>query len=375
MNIGGGANTQSETGGPQGPGAPQTPPGQGWGAPAYLPPVTSAAPDWAALAAENERQHKRRRMLRIGGAAAAVVVVGALVATAIAVAGPDHGKPVAGPSVDRSANPDGPATPDPGAASPAASASASGSPSASPTGTPDASASGKPTAGKPGSSATPGAGAQPAPGLPGLTLANGAAVGPTDGHTGPTLITRAANGDGYAQSPGPLVDTSKSFTVSAVVRNNAPSGGRAIITQGSEGYYSFYLGRDYWDTHNQWVFKIQSAAGNDDHNVRQAFSTAPATTGQWLLLTGVYDATAKKISLYVNGVLQQTTSIPGIWQTNGPTQIGRTKYKGTWTDYWDGSIADVQIWNQALPAGSVSQLQASGGASAGTPAAHSWLLP
>ncbi|GAA4857261.1 LamG domain-containing protein [Kitasatospora terrestris] len=355
----------SDGGGVPGGGTP------GWGG--QLPTVTSAAPDWAALAEANEREHRRKRLWKIGGGAAAVLVVGALVATALAVSRPGGGErhDAAAPTAPVSAAPDGPA---PDSAAPSASASGPASAPASPGASASASPSGSP---RPGKSASAPAGATaPAPPaqLAGLTLGAGASVGTADGHRGPTLDLHGS-ADGNAQSGAPLVDTGKSFTVSAVVRNNAPTGARAVISQGTGGYYSFYLGRDYWGEHNQWVFKIQSAAGNDDRNVRQAFSTATATTGQWLLLTGVYDAGSKKISLYVNGALQQTTAVPGIWQTGGPTQIGRTRWKDQWTDNWDGAIADLQIWNQALAADAVGRLNASGGTSAGAPAAYSWLLP
>ncbi|MFJ8439984.1 LamG domain-containing protein [Kitasatospora griseola] len=351
-------------------------PGGFGGRPSYqLPPVTSAAPDWAALAEANEREHRRRRLrLQIGAGALGVALIGGAVATAVALSGPsDNPKNASAPAV--TAQPDGPASgapsadPGPGPSDPA-SASASASGSAQPSGSASARTGAKPTGsatGKPNA---------PAPTLPGLTLGGGAAVGGTAGHTGPTLVLHG-NADGWADSGSPVVDTSRSFTVSAVVRNNAPTGGRAVVTQGSDSYYSFYLGRDDWGAHNQWVFKVQTTAGAQDNTTYQAFSTAAgvATTGQWTLLTGVYDAGAKKITLYVNGVLQETTPVQGVWQTTGGLQLGRVRYKNTWSDFWDGAIADVQVWDQALPATAVAQLNGSGGTGAGTTAKRSWLLP
>ncbi|MFG2694673.1 LamG-like jellyroll fold domain-containing protein [Kitasatospora sp. NPDC048407] len=93
------------------------------------------------------------------------------------------------------------------------------------------------------------------------------------------------------------------------------------------------------------------------------------------MLTGSYDAGSKKITLYVNGVLQQTTAVQGVWQTTGGLQLGRVRYKNTWSDFWDGAISDVQVWDQALPATAVARLNGSGGTDAGTAAKRSWLLP
>jgi hypothetical protein len=147
------------------------------------------------------------------------------------------------------------------------------------------------------------------------------------------------------------------------------------VSQGTGSYYAFDLGRDYWGTHNQWVFKVQTAAGDSDNTSRLAFSQGPATVGRWTLLTGVYDASAKTISLYVDGTLAQTTAVPGIWQTSGPLQIGRTRYHSAWVDNWNGAIGDIQIWDRALQPSAIAQLTSSTGTSAGVPSAASWLLP
>ncbi|MFJ5922609.1 LamG domain-containing protein [Kitasatospora sp. NPDC092948] len=347
------------------------------GGPHQLPPVTGGGPDWAALAEANEREHRRRRLrLRIGAGALGVALIGGLVAAAVALSGPSD-RPGTGSAPAVTAQPDGPASDSPG---PSDSASASPSPSASASASPSGSAQPSGPASAPaGAKSTDGPAAPPnapAPTLPGLTLGGSASVGSTAGHTGPTLVLHGF-ADGWADSGSPVVDTSRSFTVSAVVRNNAPTGGRAVVSQGSDSYYSFYLGRDDWGTHNQWVFKVQTAAGAQDNTTYQAFSTAAgaATTGRWTLLTGVYDAGAKKITLYVDGVLQQTTAVQGVWQTTGGLQLGRVRYKNTWSDFWDGAISDVQVWNQALPATAVAQLNGSGGTSAGTAAERAWLLP
>ncbi|GAA0661267.1 hypothetical protein GCM10010193_10410 [Kitasatospora atroaurantiaca] len=348
--------------------------GGGGPQPAYLPPVSSSTPDWAALAQQHEREDRRRRMVKIGGAAAGVLVVGGLVAGALAVqksGGDDGKKPSDTAASSLAISPVGPSALPSGAtgsasASPSASATTPGTPSGGPTATKAAGTGPAVPAGPPRLDDR--GGRYP------VTLAASAVVGRTDGHNGPTLVLNSSP-NGYGQAGSAVVDTSKSFTVSAMVRNNAPTGGRAVVTQGSDTYYSFFLGRDYWGTHNQWSFKVQTAAGGQDNTSVEALSKGNATTGQWTLLTGVYDASAKKIQLYVNGELAQTSDVKGIWQTGGPLQIGRVMWKSTWTDYWDGAISNVQVWTQALPAARVAQLSGSGGVSAGVPAYAAWLLP
>ncbi|MFE1321255.1 LamG domain-containing protein [Kitasatospora phosalacinea] len=321
--------------------------------------MSGVTPDRAAFAEAREREERRRRALRAGGSALAVAVVAGLVAGALLLTRPST-TPLAVPT--GTAQPDGPA-PAPSATAPSATAPTgpSSSPSGSPSTAPTASRSGKQPAGTPAA-------------LPGMVLGGGATIGRAEGRTGPAM-TLYGNAVGWADSQTPVVDTTRSFTVSAMVRNNAPTGGRAVVTQGGDSSYSFYLGRDYRGTHDQWVFKVQTAAGAQDSTTYQAFSTAPATTGRWTLLTGVYDASAKKILLYVNGQLQQSTPVTGIWQTTGGLQLGRVRHQSQWTDFWDGAIADVQVWDRALSASAVGRLQGSGGTTAGTAPERSWLLP
>ncbi|MFE0459431.1 LamG domain-containing protein [Kitasatospora sp. NPDC058965] len=300
-------------------------------------------PDWNAMAAEHERAQKRSRLLKIGLGAVAVVAVGGVAAAAVALRGsatPGTRPAAAAGGVPSTATGAGTA----GTPSPATSASPAG-----PQQLPD------------------GQGANP------LTVESSAAVGQSDGHSGPTLVLGGSPA-AFAQTPAAVVDTRRSFTVSAVVRNDAPAGSRSAVSQGSGSYYSFNLGRDYWGAHNQWAFKVQTAAGDADNNTREAFSPANATVGQWTLLTGVYDAQAKTISLYVDGALAQTSKVSGIWDTSGPLEIGRTRYHSAWVDTWNGAIGDVQLWDRALPASAVAQLHTSGGTSTDAPPIASWLL-
>ncbi|MDH6130218.1 LamG domain-containing protein [Kitasatospora sp. GP82] len=329
--------------------------GSGWDRPEQLPPVSGQqwpqnGPDWEALARQHEAEQKKRRMLQIGGSAAAVVVAG-IVTAAIALSSPAHPKRVAAV---------GPATPSASAADSSAPASPATSASVSASASGSASPALAQLVDKYGSNA--------------IVLSKTVKPGQADGHNGPAVLMTGKDTD-HGESNGPVVDTSKSFTVSALVDNNAPKGGECVLSQGSGAYYTFYLGRDDWDIHNQWVFKVQTLPGGEDKNTRQAFSKQPSWTGKWVLLTGVYDASAKSITLYVNGEPQDTIKIDGIWNSASRMQLGRTKYHGAWVDNWDGAISDVLVWNQALSASNVAQLQKSGGTSAGAAPMAGWLLP
>ena len=73
----------------------------------------------------------------------------------------------------------------------------------------------------------------------------------------------------------------------------------------------------------------------------------PVQTGTWYYLLGVHDAQAKTISLYVNGVLQQTTPYTSAWKATGATAIGRGKFAGKPVDFASADIDDVKIFDMA----------------------------
>ncbi|WP_035796234.1 hypothetical protein [Kitasatospora mediocidica] len=171
--------------------------------------ITSAEPDWAALAERHERDSRRRRRLRLlaAGAAATAVVVG-ITATAIVVSGgSDHRAGGATTGVvdalgGRGPSPAGSPTTD-GAASPGTSASSS--PNASPSGAASGAASASPAPGRSASAdvAHPSAGSA-APAGPATTLPD--AVTPTPGAAPKDPLTLISNisTDGAPLDPATL---------------------------------------------------------------------------------------------------------------------------------------------------------------------------
>ncbi|WP_370149782.1 LamG domain-containing protein [Streptacidiphilus sp. EB129] len=299
--------------------------------------MTGSTPDWAGMAEANEREGRRKRLLRVGLGLAGALALGGIVVAAVVVQGSGGTTPSADHLPAMSAS-----------ASSPASGSAS-SPAGAQSVTPSATASG---AGD------------------GLSLGPAAQVGSVDGHNGPAL-TVLGHSDGYAEADSTGVDTATSFTVSAMVRNDASAQPKAAVSEGGDAFFSLYLGREDYSTatRDRWVFKVQTAAAAG--NSVMALSTTPAAIGRWTTLTGVYDAKARTISLYVDGALAQTTPVPHILPANGPIEIGRARYKSHWADAWNGSIADVQVWAQSLAPTQVAQLART--RSADIPAQATWL--
>ncbi|MFF0717061.1 LamG-like jellyroll fold domain-containing protein [Streptomyces bauhiniae] len=153
---------------------------------------------------------------------------------------------------------------------------------------------------------------------------------------------------GYAATTTGVVDTRASYTVSAWARlNGASTGNKTVVGQNGAFYSGFYL--SYQGSLNTWTLRTSPTDTTDGNLTDQTvIAKQPATPGAWTHLTAVYDSSAKKIRLYVNGVLQGSDDVTPSWATTGPLQIGRALWRGAYTDYFDGSVDEVTVWQQAL---------------------------
>ena len=178
----------------------------------------------------------------------------------------------------------------------------------------------------------------------------GAAAWTAAGRTGAAL---RLTGGGYVDIPAPAVDTSGDFTVSAWVKLNQLGGYQTFASVDGGVISGFFLQlRD--DTGG---FALTVPGADDTRNTAIASASFPAQTGVWYYLVGVHDAAAKTISLYVNGILQQTTPYFSAWKATGHTLIGRAKFNGAPVDYAHADIDDVSFSASAkLDAGYMAQI-------------------
>ncbi|MFD0329592.1 LamG domain-containing protein [Streptacidiphilus monticola] len=302
-------------------------------------PVAPSEPDWNLLAQQHEdRKRRNRRIGFIAGAVAVLLVAGGV--TALALKG--NGQPQAQ-----------------GSSSPSASASGSAAGSASPSAPPT-------KQGPPPGPATAGSVPAAAGSTP-LGLGTQTHVGKAPGFNGKALLLPSGQ-DSFAATSAQMVPTDGSFTVSARARSDAPTGNRSVVSQGSSGFYSFSLGRVLDSGANHWVFKVQLPGGGS----KAVMSKGAAAVGQFTVVTGVYDAGAHRIALYVNGALQDQTQVPGVRESAGGLQIGRVRSSDQWVDPWRGQIADIQVWKSALTAGQVVKVAAGTAVTPGPD--HAWLV-
>ncbi|MFF9277608.1 LamG-like jellyroll fold domain-containing protein [Streptomyces griseosporeus] len=158
----------------------------------------------------------------------------------------------------------------------------------------------------------------------------------------------------YGQADGPAVNTAGSFTVSAWVKLASTSANSTFLGQDGEVASGFQL---YYSTTYGWTFNRHGSDTTGASTIRTYSGTSAVSTGTWTQLTGVYDQATASLKLYVNGAQAgTTTAFTSPWSANGPLQIGRRLYDGTYAENANGSIADVQVYGEALTSSQVSSL-------------------
>jgi len=166
------------------------------------------------------------------------------------------------------------------------------------------------------------------------------------------------SGSCYAETAGPVVDTTHSFTVAAWVNFNAyvKKGCQTVVAIDGNNVSAFYLQFSH-AVGDRFVFdrRLRDEADLKEKAVLARSETTPARN-TWYHLAGVYDAEAKTISLYVDGKLQESVPFASPWRALGKTSIGRGLFSGVTTDFMDGTIDDVRIYASALPAGRIAVL-------------------
>ena len=204
-----------------------------------------------------------------------------------------------------------------------------------------------------------------------ITSVNTATMAGTDFSTGnPARVGSNAlklNSDndpntfGYAETGVPLINPARSFSVSVWAKLNKDEGYQTIVSQDGQTQAALQLkyiggtrGQTNWT--NKWAAVVRSKDGTDA-TVTTVLSDEQVRVGQWAHLVAVHDATAKKLTLYVDGKPQNTpgTADMSAWTTSrGKFAIGRTLNAGSPAEYFNGEIDDVRVFDRAVSAQNVA---------------------
>ncbi|XKK39183.1 LamG domain-containing protein [Nocardiopsis sp. ARC36] len=138
-------------------------------------------------------------------------------------------------------------------------------------------------------------------------------------------LERAAvvTSDGHLRTEESVVDTSGAFTVTAWVRLDDTGEDAVAVSQDGEHVSGFQLGYDA--SEDAWVFQRAGRDGPDAGFDHRASSSAPVQTGVWTRLTGSSDPSTGELSLYVDGVHQETVEQTPADTAEGAFVIGEVR--------------------------------------------------
>ena len=174
--------------------------------------------------------------------------------------------------------------------------------------------------------------------------------------TGRSGYAGSFNGTSSAVNMGKgLIATANSFSVSCWVKMNSTSGFQTFVSQDGSSGSGFYLQK--LGTTGKFGFSFLASDSNVAATTTANGTTTP-TTGVWYHLIGVYDRPNSLLSLYVNGTLEGTASFTTPWSAAGVTAIGRAFYNSTQTDWVNGAIDGVRLYNRVMTAAEIATYSA-----------------
>lgn len=165
-------------------------------------------------------------------------------------------------------------------------------------------------------------------------------------------------------------DSTDNFSVQAWVRPTVSSpstGWNVAMSQDGGSVSGFMLGQ----SNGNWVFcmptsQVQTTGYDGD------CATLPQQTGyvnSWALLTGVWDASSRKITLYVSDALNDpatpaprsaTLTHADSAQAYEEFAVGRGEWGGSNAYFWQGDIEDPTVWLGLVSADQIASMAANG---------------
>ncbi|SES46330.1 Concanavalin A-like lectin/glucanases superfamily protein [Actinokineospora terrae] len=159
---------------------------------------------------------------------------------------------------------------------------------------------------------------------------------------------------GAAHSSVSVVETSRSFSVSAWAKADGPgSVNRTVFGQDANRTSTFSV--QYRGDTGKWAIVVPSTdADNPATTVVSGAETA--AVGEWQHLTLTYDAPNRQVRLYVNGLLAVARTGVSILDVDGAFAVGRAKVNGAFAAFFRGGVDDVRVFGSALTAGEVRRV-------------------
>ncbi|MYR94931.1 MULTISPECIES: LamG domain-containing protein [unclassified Streptomyces] len=165
---------------------------------------------------------------------------------------------------------------------------------------------------------------------------------------------------GHAATDAPVIDTSRSFTVSVRVRltDDEPTRPMTAISQGGERGDAFKVRYDPENSSWDLVMSHADAPGAPE-TVLSRFAWPDGNNGPGYRLTVVHDASVKQVSFYVDGVKYAeggTADFAAAWKSTGGLQLGRGRTADGWGEYLHGAVDSVFAYEGVLSEEDIGQL-------------------
>ncbi|OKI36361.1 hypothetical protein A6A25_21665 [Saccharothrix sp. CB00851] len=157
--------------------------------------------------------------------------------------------------------------------------------------------------------------------------------------------------NGFLSTTGPVLDTSKSFSVATWAYLQQTGGYYTVLSQDGNSVSGFFL--QYSADVGKWSMSTTDtdAVTDTPNRVTSGDNAAAVMVNRWTHLIGTYDANSRQLSLYVDGkpAGSKVLATP-LWNAGGPFVIGAAKWDGLRADHFPGQVDDVQAWQRVLSA-------------------------
>ncbi|MFC4337606.1 LamG-like jellyroll fold domain-containing protein [Salininema proteolyticum] len=170
-------------------------------------------------------------------------------------------------------------------------------------------------------------------------------------------------GQGYASVPDPMIDSSRSFSLSLRAKLNTAHPEKAMTVMSLPGANESAITLSYDpaanDNQGGWVLRAMTsdAAGAETVSIVHS-QVLPTDEDAGQLLSVVYDGITGQLRLYVDG--QSTTALAEpfttAWKATGDIQIGRGFASGSYNGYFHGGLDDFRIYQGVLDDTSIQRL-------------------
>ncbi|MDI6102068.1 LamG domain-containing protein, partial [Actinoplanes sp. NEAU-A12] len=157
-----------------------------------------------------------------------------------------------------------------------------------------------------------------------------------------------------ATTSAAVVNTAGSFSVAGWVRLGAlPGGDVTFATQDGADAAGFELGvrRAGATPVPYWSFALKDSSAQSSGTVAAIAPTALTSgdVGRWVHVAGSFDVVEKKVRLFVDGKkVAEVDRSAAPWSATGRFAVGRGFAGGMASGFWNGAIADVQVFDRAL---------------------------